>query len=333
MEYDEVSLVTRPANQLSKVMLFKSDTSEEEMPTEEVEVVEAEATEEATEVAEETVEKGKKSKKMIPAMDEEEMDEEDEMEKKGGKRRMARMSKEDEVEIPAEVFDYIEALESANEELMSVVEKMQADIDAEAEAEEQEILKSADPRLVEIVKAAEERAIAAESIAKAERDYRLEREFVSKAQELNNLPVTAEEFGLVLKSVADALTEEQYDAIWKVLSAANANLANSAMFSEVGKSTASADTDSPMSVIEKAAARLQSEMPTLTKEQAIAKALEADANLYNQYLREGRKVNHGLQRFTTVQNFAHSRRRPVLQAVLFRKVGWVRQCSCLLRCN
>jgi hypothetical protein len=30
MEFDEVSLVTRPANQLSKVVLFKSDSSNSE---------------------------------------------------------------------------------------------------------------------------------------------------------------------------------------------------------------------------------------------------------------------------------------------------------------
>lgn len=278
MEFDEVSLVTRPANQLSKVMLFKSDTESEEEMSEATEVVE-----ETEEVAtEEAVEKGKKAKKAIPPMeDEEEMEDEEDMEK-------GKMKKDDEVEIPAEVFDYITALESANEELMATIEKMEAEVQAETQAQEEEILKSADPRLVEIVKAAEERAIAAEAIAKAERDYRLEREFVAKAAELGNLPVTAEEFGMVLKSAADVLTEEQYDAIWQVLQAANANLANSAVFGEIGKSTASADTDSPMTVIEKAAARLRSDNPSLTKEQAIAKALEADANLYNQYIREGR---------------------------------------------
>ena len=43
MEFDEVSLVTRPANQLSKVLLFKSDTNaEEEMPEVVEEVIETE---------------------------------------------------------------------------------------------------------------------------------------------------------------------------------------------------------------------------------------------------------------------------------------------------
>ena len=41
-----------------------------------------------------------------------------------------------------------------------------------------------------------------------------------------------------------------------------------------------------MSVIEKAASAIMTENPALTKEQAVAKALQADASLYTQYLRE-----------------------------------------------
>lgn len=293
MEFDEVSLVTRPANQLSKVLLFKSDTdSEEAMP----EVAEEEVVESNEEVVEETtdetteVEKGKMKKmpKMeIEVSEEDDMEDEEEdmpMQKKG------KMKKDEssEVEIPAEVVEYIEALESANEELMASIEKMEAEKQAELAQVEEEILKSADPRLVEIVKAAEERAAAAEAIAKAERDFRLEREFVAKAAELEALPVKADEFGMLLKSVADVLTEEQYDAIWNVLTAANASIAKSAMFGEVGKSSAPSDNDGPMNIIEKAAARLMNDEPNLTKEQAIAKAVAADATLYTQYIREGR---------------------------------------------
>lgn len=289
MEFDEVSLVTRPANQLSKVVLFKSDTnadSEDEMPEVEIEETTEEVVEETT-TEEEVVEKGKKMK---PKMNtEDEMSEEDmaedeaEMPMKKGK-----MKKDDEVEIPSEVLEYIEALENANSELLSAIEKMEADIAEEEAKVEEEILKSADPRLVEIVKAAEERATAAEAIAKAERDYRLEREFVAKAHELNHLPVTAEEFGIVLKNAADGLSESDFDALWQVLTAANSNIEKSGIFSEVGKSVDDNTTGSPMALVEKAAVLLMKDNPNLSKEQAIAKAVEADANLYNQYIREGR---------------------------------------------
>lgn len=294
MEFDEVSLVTRPANQLSKVMLFKSDTeSEEEMSEVAVDETEIEVTDvEETEVS-------KKSKKNVPAMEEEETQDEEnaetpeeaQAETEAGTEKPVKKKKvakdDEEILVPAEVMEYISALESANEELLGAISKMEEEMAEAEEAEEQEILKSADPRLVEIVKAAEERAFAAEAIAKAERDFRLEREFVSKAQEMSHLPVSAEDFGLVLKSASDVLPTETFDALMQVLSAANAQLEKGGIFGEVGKSTVDAD-DAPMSAIEKAAARLQSENPTLTKEQAIAKAVSADASLYTQYIREGR---------------------------------------------
>ncbi|NDC26537.1 MAG: hypothetical protein EBZ54_01830 [Actinobacteria bacterium] len=75
--------------------------------------------------------------------------------------------------------------------------------------------------------------------------------------------------------------------MWQVLASANANLAKSGLFVEFGKSTTT-DSDGPMSIIEKAAVALRQANPSLTREQSIAKAVEADANLYNQYIREGK---------------------------------------------
>ncbi|NBO54039.1 MAG: hypothetical protein EBU84_05480 [Actinobacteria bacterium] len=284
--------MTRPANQLSKVVLFKSDTIPSEETVEDNKALEAQEADVKEEVAveeqQDDVSKAgygkmkKKGKKMMPKMevedDEEEM-EEDEMEK--GKKSKMKKDESDEIEIPAEIYDYIETLEAANAELVDTLSKLAE----EAEEQEEEILKSADPKLVAIVKGLEERATAAEAIAKAERDHRLEQEFISKAASLKNLPISAAEFGVVLKGVADSLTDEQFNAIWQVLSAANANLSNSAMFSEVGKSV-SVDSDGPMSVIEKAAAALRQVDPSLTREQSIAKAVSADANLYKQYVNE-----------------------------------------------
>jgi hypothetical protein len=211
--------------------------------------------------------------------EDDEDDEDEEMPMKKGKK--GKMKKDGgEIEIPAEVYDYIEALEAANAELVETISKL-----ADEEDAENEILKSADPKLVAIVKGLEERASAAEAIAKAERDHRLEQEYVSKAATLKHLPIKAADFGKVLKGVADALTEEQFAAIWQVLSAANANLSSASVFGEVGKS-GTVDADGPMSVIEKAAAALRQVDPTLTREQSIAKAVNADANLYKQYVNE-----------------------------------------------
>jgi succinate dehydrogenase flavin-adding protein (antitoxin of CptAB toxin-antitoxin module) len=230
-----------------------------------------------------------KKKKEMPVMDDEEEDEEEEDVPMKKKKMMKSAVVEEEVaddstEIPAEVYDYIETLEQANAELVEEIGKL-----SEQEQEEKDsILKSADPRLVEIVKGLEERATAAETIAKAERDHRLVQEYIAKAGTLNNLPIKAEEFGTVLKNVAEALTEEQFSAIWQVLNAANSNLAKSGIFNEIGKSSTSSN-DGPMATIEKVATALRQANPLLSREQSIAKAVETDANLYKQYIQEAGK--------------------------------------------
>ena len=206
-------------------------------------------------------------------------DDEDEETMKERMARLRAMQKSDEaIDLPGEVYDYIEALESANAEMVDELSKM-----AEFVEGEDELLKSADPAIVEIVKAAEERAEAAEQIAKAERDFRLEREFIAKAAEFDRLPVDAAEFGPVLKAAAEVLTEEQFDAITSVLAAANESVAQGNLFTEVGKAT-SFTNDSSMSQIEKAAARLR-EGSDMTRAESIAKAVEADPSLYTEYLR------------------------------------------------
>lgn len=270
MEFDEISLVTRPANQLSKVILFKSDSESDEMTTEnEIDTDEMES--------EDDVEKGYGKGKAMPMMDDEDEDEDEEEMGKMGRK----MKKDDDtISLPTEVYEYIESLEAANAEMLDRLEKM----DEEYEAQAQDILKSADPQIVAIVKAAEERAEAAEKIAKAERDHRLEREYVAKAAAFDALPVEAEKFGKVLKSAADALDSDTFDALMTVLNAANESISSGNIFAELGKST-SFENDGPMSEINKAAKRMQDQHPGMTHEQAIAKAVESDPNLYNVYLR------------------------------------------------
>ena len=293
MEFDEVSLVNRPANQLSKVVLFKSD-EEPKMPghygkkrkmMDEEEEVSKPGHYGKMKMMDEDEEKVSKPDHKMKMKDEvskpghKMKDDEDEETMKERMARLRAMQKSDEaIDLPGEVYDYIEALESANAEMVDELSKM-----AEFVEGEDELLKSADPAIVEIVKAAEERAEAAEQIAKAERDFRLEREFIAKAAEFDRLPVDAAEFGPVLKAAAEVLTEEQFDAITSVLAAANESVAQGNLFTEVGKATSFAN-DSSMSQIEKAAARLR-EGSDMTRAESIAKAVEADPSLYTEYLR------------------------------------------------
>lgn len=279
MEFDEISLVSRPANQLSKVVLFKSDTNGEFMSSEE-ETLE-------TEYDLANLDKGMgygKTKTMKGKMeiDDEEEEEEEDMEKLGyGMKKGKKVRKDDSVvELPSEVYEYIEVLEATNAELQDAVSKMSEGDDL---FDDEDILKSADPAIVELIKSAEARAEAAEEIAKSERAYRMEQEFISKAESLNALPVDAQEFGTALLEVAENVDAETFDYLSKVLEAANESISNGSLFQEVGKSTTR--VDGPMDEVSKAASAVMQAHPNLTKEQAIAKAVEENPSLYDIYRR------------------------------------------------
>ena len=275
MEFDEISLVTRPANQLSKVVLYKS--GDMDMPQAEDEVFDLN----------DTLDKGGYKKRHDD--DESETDRiVDEDEAILRLKESKKMKKDAEVDS---MLEYIEALESANESLM-------AKLDETGEGsygDYADILKGADPAVVELFKAAEERAAVAEEIAKAERENRLQREFIEKAATYDNLPVESGTFGIVLKDAAENMDADTYDALTTVLSAANEAIAQGGLMNEIGV-TKSFDAESGMGRIEQVASVLQAENADLTREAAIAKAVTDDPSLYDIY-NEERRIN-GLRSIT-----------------------------------
>jgi len=103
----------------------------------------------------------------------------------------------------------------------------------------QAIWKEADDRAKqadEKVAKAEERATNTEEILKAERDNRLTKEFISKAErDFASIPGKAEELGPVLKALND-LDPKLCEQIQGVLKGANDLLKESKAFSELGRS-------------------------------------------------------------------------------------------------
>jgi len=270
MEFDEISLVTRPANQLSKVVLYKS--GDMDMPETD------EMFDEDIEMEKGGYKKGHPNHDDDPESERNRIVDEDEAILRLKESKKKGMKKDAEVDS---MLEYIEALESANESLMAKLDE------AEDSYEDSDILKSADPAIVELVKAAEDRAAVAEEIAKAERENRLQREFIEKAAAYDNLPVEAGTFGIVLKDAAENMDAEAYDALTTVLSAANEAIAQGGFMSEIGV-TKSFDAESGMGRIEQVASVLQSENPDLTREAAIAKAVTDDPSLYDIYNEERR---------------------------------------------
>ncbi len=273
MEFDEISLVTRPANQLSKVVLYKS--GDMDMPETENELF----FEEDTEMEKGGYKKGHKNHDDAESEENRIVDEDEAILRL--KESKKSMKKDAEVDS---MLEYIEALESANESLMAKLDEAEDSYDDD---DNSDLLKSADPAIVELFKAAEDRAVIAEEIAKAERENRLQREFIEKAAAYDSLPVEASAFGVVLKDAAESMDADSYDALTTVLSAANEAISQGGLMNEIGI-TKSFDAESGMGRIEQVASVLQAENADLTREAAIAKAVTDDPSLYDTYNEERR---------------------------------------------
>lgn len=154
-----------------------------------------------------------------------------------------------------------------------------------------DVLKSADPatqaivkRLADDAEAARNEAETATNIAKAERDARLDQEFIAKAETLSHLGATPEEMTSVIKSLHATGSTETYTAVMDLLAKADAAVAAGGLFTELGADT---PTSTVGGDIEGIAKGLREADPTLTEAQAIAKALDSDPNLYSDYLNQG----------------------------------------------
>lgn len=202
--------------------------------------------------------------------------------------------------LAPEVVAYIDALEAEADTLAAQIEKAEADLAAKddeitglrdtlsksapkdeesAEAIQQALLAKADPAVRSLIEKAQADAKRAEEVAKAERDARLQREFIAKAE---TLPMVSEDKGALaglLRRMAEALTPEDNAAVEKILKAANDQIATSGLFSEFG--TGGGETTISKSV-EAAANEIMKADPSLTRDQAMAKVYEQNPDLFAQ---------------------------------------------------
>jgi hypothetical protein len=156
------------------------------------------------------------------------------------------------------------------------------------------VLKAHDDELVELRKEADDeksKADEAIEIAKSERETRETREYIAKSEQLDQLAKDDSEFGKVLKSIGQAerdghLPEGTGTALDEVLKAANEAVEKGALFAENGRGGHGGDNSEGWAKVEAAAAELRKADPSLSKEQAVAKALEDDPSLYDETRRE-----------------------------------------------
>lgn len=153
---------------------------------------------------------------------------------------------------------------------------------AEQAAEQAE--KDAIERIAKAEKVAQESA----DIAKAERDARVTREFITKAEAYRALPVEAEKFGPVLKSVSEKLTKEEAEAIDTLLKAVDEQIAAGELFKEQGRGGTAPKADSAVAEVQRKAEDLRKSDANLRPDQAMDRVLNSDRALQERYLAEMR---------------------------------------------
>ena len=190
-------------------------------------------------------------------------------------------------DLAPEVVAYIEGLETEVDTLNDQVAKSESDIeelsarlskhapdDDSTSAISKEALAAMEPSGRSVVEKQQAELAAVTEIAKAEREARIEREFVEKAAALPMLG-DAKVLAPLLRSISEALTAEDGAEVTKMLVAANAQIAESNIFKSFGTSGAVTTTASEDAAV---IAILKAE-PTLSREQALAKAYETNPAL------------------------------------------------------
>tara|TARA_Y100000310_G_scaffold120296_1_gene119032 strand:- start:2344 stop:3189 length:846 start_codon:yes stop_codon:yes gene_type:complete len=268
MTFDEVSLVDVGAHQGANVVLYKRH--EEENGSSPLSS-ENEGDTLTSERKESMAERVNKSTVDEAVKEVEEVDETSDTDDSGLDDRIREIvnSMIDEAYKESETNDAIEASSDDTEEEEPEVEK---------------IMKMADPEVQTLVKSLRAEAEEAKTIAKAERDARLNREFISKAEsEMPDLPGSTEDTAELLKRAYN-VDVEFGEALEDVFKASSQAIGESDIFKEYG-SDAEADTEA-MGKVEGIAKALREADPDLTDEQAFSKALDTNPDLYAQHRRE-----------------------------------------------
>lgn len=289
LDIREVSLVDRPAIRRKFLVIKRDETGEnmsdeqsipsepqetfifDEVVCKDDEVLEKKSKSKAEEdesEEDESKEAKNKAKRKTKAKDElEEASEEEDAEaskKKKVKKETLKM-----VQPQASIPVSFSKRDDGSYDLTGVPEEMQATVEEICKQHEAAIQKAAE----------------LEEILKAERDERLRRDYVEKAEkEFANLPGTSVETGLLLKALND-LDKDVAEKVEGIFKAVNAQLASGVILDEVGSPAVEVETTA-WGRIEKQASEMMTSSG-VSKAAAISKVLELNPKLYQDYLKEG----------------------------------------------
>lgn len=195
--------------------------------------------------------------------------------------KLAKVEKELAVEKAAKEKAEAE-LAKAKEDALTPEQKVEKALESVPEA----VKKAVEEQMKDVTKRMEE----AETIAKTERDARLNAEFIAKAKTLGPI-AKAEELGPVLKTLSEKAPEE-FKKVEEALKAAAEQVATANLFKEFGTELDGAGSDA-YEKLEAKAEEIRKADANLSKEQAIAKATEMNPELAREYQVEVRKATAG----------------------------------------
>jgi hypothetical protein len=182
--------------------------------------------------------------------------------------------------------DYDDELAQAQNRIAELEEELAGAGVSKSASQEQDVLKSLPEPVRKRLEETEARLAEAERVAKAERDTRLDAEFVAKARDLRNLTVDPTTLGRTLRTVAES-APDAYPEIARILKSANAALAEGALYKELGADSPPADS-AEAQIARLAQERVSKSSSSLSLADAEAQILNTPegAALYRRYQEE-----------------------------------------------
>lgn len=191
-------------------------------------------------------------------------------------------------DLDPEVVAYIEALETQHGELTTKVADLTKSVEELSKSDdenknkltpEQEALSKADPVLRGLIEKAQKDAEESQKIAKAERDARVQREMISKAETLPMISTDKNALAGILREISDKLEAETVEKLDTLLKAANNQIAEGNLFKSSG--LGGGDT-TVSSEVEGRAQQIMKNDPKISRDEAIVRVYQEDPKLYAQ---------------------------------------------------
>lgn len=184
----------------------------------------------------------------------------------------------DKASLSPEALAYVESLE----------DKVAKAAPAAPETEDEALAKALEGLPEPLRKAFQKQAsdlAEATAVAKAERDQRLDAEYLAKAKGFKNLTVEAKDLGPLLRKVAE-FDVDTFVEVDRLLKAADAQVGAANLFKAAGAPASVITDGSALSSLDAIAKQMVADGTALDYPTAVAKAAEAHPDLYEAHRRE-----------------------------------------------